>query len=109
MPSVLVYRSAGSVAAIMASHHALGSAARKVENAVKAEAMSSVNTSAYLNSIQVMPGPLVKTRAGSMHDQYVVSTDRAAYNIEFGRLVNHDGIWRREGGHLHFTHAYLRL
>lgn len=109
MPSVHIDQNAGSVAAVMSAHSALGAAAREVKNAVTAEAMSSVETSAFINSIQLMQGPVVKTRAGSMRDMYVVATDRAAYNIEFGRLTKVDGQWRRVGGHLHFTHAYLRL
>lgn len=110
MVSVHVDRNAGSVAAVMSGYSALGQAANEVKKAVVAEASSSVVTSEFLNSIQVMQGKkVVKTRAGSMRDMYVVSTDKAAYNIEFGTLRKVDGQWKRVGGHLHFTHAYLRL
>ena len=110
MPSVLVYSMAGSEAARLSSHRALGAAARKVKNAVEAEARSSIVTGSFINSIELMQGPLVKTKAGPMRDMWVVATDPAAYNIEYGRLYqDHDGMWRRKGGHLHFTKAYLRL
>lgn len=107
---VRVDGNAGSVAAVMADGKALDDAAHRVLRMVRGNAMSSVDTGAFLKSIKITKGgKIVKSRAGAMYDRYVTSFDPAAYNIEFGRLVKTDGMWRYEGGHRHFSNAYMRL
>ncbi|MGO2188184.1 MAG: hypothetical protein ACTH4Y_08045 [Microbacterium gubbeenense] len=102
------------VARMCGESSAMDVAAERLKSGVQREAASSIETSAFINSINVDERPTPLGNNKGVRDRTVYSSDPGAYWIEYGRsdrVVGENGEegLSHSGGHYHFAQAIRKL